>query len=155
MKTIENELNTGFSSSVQKAHLNILFTASVIKNYFSKRLRPFDLSLEQYNVLRIVRGAKADKTCVKQISMRMIERNSNTTRIIDKLVSKNLVYRQQSEQDKREQTINLTPEGINLLKAIDKDFELHPLHVARLDNDEAEQLSKLTDALRAAIPILE
>jgi DNA-binding MarR family transcriptional regulator len=152
MKTIENELKTDFYSSVQKAHLNILFTASVLKNYFSKRLRPFDLSLEQYNVLRIVRGAAANKTCVKQISMRMIERNSNTTRIIDKLVSKNLVFRQKSTQDKREQTINLTPEGISLLNAIDKDFELHPLHVSCLAHDEAEQLSRLTDSLRATIP---
>jgi MarR family 2-MHQ and catechol resistance regulon transcriptional repressor len=152
MKKIEEELKTEFQSPAQKVHLNILFTASALKNYFSKRLRYFDLSLEQYNVLRIVRGAQEGKTCVKQISMRMIERSSNTTRIIDKLASKDLLFRQQSMDDKREQTIILTEKGKNLLEEIDHDVQKNPIHFCTLNNKEAETLSCMLDMVRNNLP---
>ncbi len=153
MKKIEEELKSEFQSPIQKAHLNILFTASALKNYFSKRLRHFQLSLEQYNVLRIVRGAQEDTTCVKQISMRMIERNSNTTRIIDKLESKKLLIRQQSLIDKREQTIILTQLAKKLLEEIDQEIASNPFHFSRLKDKEAESLSGLLDAVRENLPI--
>jgi len=148
MSSIEEELKTGFQSAIQKVHLNILYTSSILKNYFSKRLKSFDLSLEQYNVLRIVRGATDGQICVKQISERMIERNSNTTRILDKLENKKLVIRQKSKIDKRELGIKLTQEGQLLLSKIDLEFKVNPLHESTLKTQDLENLSLSIDTLR-------
>jgi DNA-binding MarR family transcriptional regulator len=146
---IEQELQMKrFESDEQKAHLNVLFTASWIRNRINQWLKDFDLTHEQFNVLRIIRGQKSKPVCVRDISERMIDRNSNTTRIIDKLEAKNLVRRTQSEEDRREMVIFLTDEGKEVLKKVDMSFRNANFRLTSLTNAEAQLLSALLDKMR-------
>ena len=102
---------------MQKAGLNILYTAWWLKTVTSKELKEFGLTHEQYNVLRILKGRYPEQLCVKNIACRMIEKNSNVPRIIDRLELKKLVKRATSAEDKRETVITLTQSGITILEA--------------------------------------
>ena len=116
---IEEELKTSkFQSETHKAHLNVLFSASWLKNRVNTTLKPFDLTSEQFNVIRIVRGKHPEGVRVKDIRSRMLERSSNTTRIIDRLVDKGLLVREKTIQDGRERAILLTADGQSLLLEI-------------------------------------
>src|SRR4051812_4344059 len=98
---------TRFSSQKHKAGLNILYTCWWLKTIISKELKSLGLTHEQYNVLRILKGTHPEAMCVRDIGSRMIERNSNVPRIIDRLVAKEYVNRSTSEVDKRETVIRL------------------------------------------------
>jgi DNA-binding MarR family transcriptional regulator len=101
---------------MHKAGLNVLYTAWWLKTLVSRELKEFGLTHEQYNVLRILKGKHPEELCVKNIACRMIEKNSNVPRIIDRLVAKKYVKRSTSAIDKRETVIALTPSGINILE---------------------------------------
>lgn len=137
-----------FESQKQKAGLNILYTAWWLKTLISRELKELGLTHEQFNVLRILKGKHPEKMCVKDISCRMIERNSNVPRIIDRLVAKKLVDRSTSEFDKRETVITLTVDGITILKqascAVDVLFSTHII----LNEDEATYLNTVLEDLR-------
>ncbi len=106
-----------FKNEVHKAGLNILYTAWWLKTVTSKELKEFGLTHEQYNVLRILKGKYPEQMCVRDIACRMIEKNSNVPRIIDRLELKKLVERSTSAIDKRETVISLTPNGLKVLDA--------------------------------------
>lgn len=137
-----------FSSQKHKAGLNILYTAWWLKTIISKELKSQDLTHEQYNVLRILKGKHPEKMCVKDIGERMIERNSNVPRIIDRLVLKKFVDRSTSTIDKRETVISLTAEGIAVLAnasiLIDKVFSAS----VAISEDNAQQLNHLLEGMR-------
>ena len=137
-------------SSLQKSLLNILFTAGWIKNHMQRRLKPYGLSPEQFNVLRILRGANPDSLCVKDITCKMIDRNSNTTRILDKLESKGLIEKRQSEMDRREYRIYLSEAGYTLLAQIDLEFPDDFYGFAKMSDANADELSQLLDKLRSS-----
>ena len=105
-----------FRNNTHKAALNILYTAWWLKTVMSKELKEYGLTHEQYNVLRILKGKHPEQICVKEITCRMIERNSNVPRIVDRLEAKKLVKRVASDTDKRETKIVLTQAGINILQ---------------------------------------
>jgi DNA-binding MarR family transcriptional regulator len=105
-----------FRNEVHKAGLNILYTAWWLKTMMSKELKEYGLTHEQYNVLRILKGRHPEQICVREIACRMIEKNSNVPRIIDRLEAKRLVKRAASESDRRETVIVLTPAGLNILQ---------------------------------------
>jgi DNA-binding MarR family transcriptional regulator len=139
---------TKFKSNVHKAGLNILYTAWWLKTAASKTLKAFDLTHEQYNVLRILKGKHPEKMCVKDIAGRMIERNSNVPRIIDRLVEKALVIRTQSEQDGRQTVITVTPAGIELLAASTHAIETLNNQLLSISEPEADVLNQLLEKVR-------
>ncbi|MEN9510952.1 MAG: hypothetical protein RLZZ370_771 [Bacteroidota bacterium] len=146
---IEDEVQTKvFQNEFHKAQVNIIFSAWWLKNKMLPFLRKHGLSHEQFNVMRIIRGQKSNEVCVKDITARMLERSSNTTRIIDKLEAKGLVQRKQSPNDKRELHIVLTDSGSALLKKIDQEWITDdPVHIG-LNAEEAGMLNNLLDKLR-------
>ncbi len=115
MKLEEAIKSNKFKNEVHKAGLNILYTAWWLKTMISKELKKYGLTHEQYNVLRILKGKYPEQMCVRDIARRMIEKNSNVPRIVDKLALKKLVKRNASLNDKRETAIALTTVGINIL----------------------------------------
>ena len=116
MKLEEAIKSNKFDGEVQKAVLNVMFTAWQLKTQTSRELKEFGLTTEQYNVLRILNGKHPEHMCVRDIASRMIEKSSNVPRIIDRLEVKKMVRRNTSTHDKRETVITLTPVGINILK---------------------------------------
>jgi DNA-binding MarR family transcriptional regulator len=131
-----------FRNELHKAGINILYTAWWLKTLMSKELKEYGLTHEQYNVLRILNGKHPVQICVKEIACRMIEKNSNVPRIIDRLEIKKLAKRFTSEADKRETVIVLTPAGINILnhtterinKLMDENFLIDEKKAAVLNN---------------------
>ncbi|MEJ7826695.1 MAG: MarR family transcriptional regulator [Segetibacter sp.] len=146
---LEEAIKSGkFSSQKQKAGLNILYTAWWLKTLLSRELKTLGLTHEQYNVLRILKGKHPNNMCVKDIGCRMIEKNSNVPRIIDRLELKKLVSRNTSSIDKRETVMTLTNDGINILEnastRINKAFSLN----IELDEEDATQLNLLLERMR-------
>lgn len=149
MKLEEAIKSKKFSSEKQKSVVNILFTAWWLKSSLSQELKEMGLTHEQFNVLRILKGSHPEKMCVKEIGSRMIERNSNVPRIVDKLVAKKLVSRTNSVIDKRETVINLTAIGIELLEKANQKIEILFKKTTSFKEEEARQLNNLLEAFRA------
>lgn len=133
---------------MHKAGLNILYTAWWLKTVMSRELKEFGLTHEQYNVLRILKGKHPELICVKDIACRMIEKNSNVPRIIDRLVIKKLVKRATSETDKRETVISLTQSGIAVLEASTRRINTIFDEVMIISEAEALSINKLLEKVR-------
>ena len=140
--------STNFKSPQQKAVLNCLYTAWWLKSMFSRDLKQFDLTHEQYNVLRILKGKYPEQMCVRDIASRMMEKSSNVPRIVDRLVAKNWVERTTSTIDKRETVINLTAAGLQVLQDSTDAMETLFGNILHLNNDEAVELNDLLEKLR-------
>lgn len=137
-----------FKNDVHKAVLNILYTAWWLKTIMSRELKEFGLTHEQYNVLRILKGRYPDQICVKEIACRMIEKNSNVPRIIDRLEIKKLVKRSSSATDKRETVITLTQAGINILEITTNKLNTLFEEAVVMDEENAALLNNLLEKIR-------
>jgi len=145
MGDIAKEINSTFVNAKVKALINIKYTANWINSYESDFFRGFGLSSQQYNILRILKGA-GDATKVQVVKERMIERAPNATRLMDKLLVKKLIDRTRCDNDRRVVYVSITPKGVKLLEEIDKDFKLDFLN--NITEEEATILSDLLDKLR-------
>jgi DNA-binding MarR family transcriptional regulator len=140
--------STKFRNEVQKAGLNILYTAWWLKTMMSRELKEFGLTHEQYNVLRILKGKHPELMCVKDIACRMIEKSSNVPRIIDRLEVKKLVKRAASSTDKRETVISLTQSGIVVLQASTERINTVYEANVMMEEGEACALNNLLEKMR-------
>lgn len=149
MATLEEEIKQSkFPNEHIKAHLNVLFTANWLYNKISANLKPFNLTHEQFNVLRILKGSHPKKMNQKDVLSRMIAPNSNITLIVKKLVVKRLIVVQKSSTDKREYEINITNSGLQLLKEIGKDLKDKTNTIGKISVSEAFHLNALLEKLR-------
>lgn len=145
MNSISKEINSRFPNNKVKALLNIIYTANWINNQQITFFKPFGISPQQYNILRILKGAD-EAIKVQIIKDRMIERSPNATRLMDKLCAKQLIERIPCPNDRRVVHIEITKKGLMLLKEISKDFKDDFLK--NLNEKEAGQLSDLLDKIR-------
>lgn len=133
----------------KKIILNILYTQNVINDKFNELLKPFDVSGEQYNVLRILRGQKGKPANMSLLQERMIAKNSNTTRLIDKLLVKELVTRKVCPDNRRKIEVLITEKGMNLLSILDpKVIENENQFCQNLSKTEQTQLIQLLEKYR-------
>jgi DNA-binding MarR family transcriptional regulator len=147
---IEDEIKTTVPLNIsKKVILNLLFTQNVIKEKFNEIRLPYDISGEQYNVLRILRGQKGNPANMCLIQERMIAKSSNTTRLIDKLLIKDLVTRKVCPENRRKIEVSITEKGLEILEALDpKTDEMEQLFANNLNPEELEQLNLLLEKLR-------
>ena len=146
MGDIAKDINTTFPNNKVKALLNLIYTANWINSEQNSFFKPYGISPQQYNILRILRGA-GEAITVQTIKDRMLERAPNATRLMDKLCDKHLIIRERCEIDKRVVYVKVLEEGLVLLSEIDKvSFNLNFLH--NLSEKESEQLSNLLDKIR-------
>ena len=139
-------------NNATKVILNIMFTNSILGEKFLELLKPFELSNEQYNVLRILRGQKGNPANMSLIQERMIAKNSNTTRLIDKLLLKNLVTREVCSENRRKIEILITQKGLDLLKKLDPLVIKHENDFASyLSIEELQELNRLLEKYRNTI----
>jgi DNA-binding MarR family transcriptional regulator len=133
----------------KKTLLNVICTENVISEKFYELLKPFDLSPEQFNVLRILRGQKGKPANMCMIQERMIAKTSNTTRLVDKLLLKELVLREVCSTNRRKMEITITEKGLQLLLQLDPLVEAHEQHFAKnLTDAELEVLNELLEKYR-------
>ncbi len=147
---IENEIKSTKPLSIaKKVILNVTFTRNVVADKFLEILKPYDLSGEQYNVLRILRGQKGKTANMCIIQERMISKNSNTTRLIDKLLIKHLVTRKECLENRRKIEVLITQKGLEILKELDPKVIEHELIFANnLNEFELNQLNQLLEKYR-------
>ena len=145
MGDLSKDINSTFANNRIKAMLNILYTAGWISNKQNEFFKPYGISPQQYNILRILKGAD-EPLNVQVIKERMIERSPNATRLMDKLCAKNYIERLACDHDRRVVKIAITEKGKELLNAIPKNFNKDILK--NLREEEAEKLSELLDKMR-------
>jgi len=145
MGDLSKDIQSSFPSSKVKALINIKYTANWLSSKEVEFFKPYGISPQQFNILRILRGAK-EAIKVQLVKERMIERSPNATRLMDKLLEKKLISRYRCEQDRRVVYVEITEEGLLLLSNIDKAGKLSFLH--NLSEDEARLLSDLLDKIR-------
>jgi DNA-binding MarR family transcriptional regulator len=145
MGDISKDIKSKFTSNKLKALINIKYTSNWLNSQENEFFKPYGISPQQYNILRILRGAKA-KMKVQIVKDRMIERAPNATRLMDKLCDKNLIERERCESDRRVVYVKITNQGLELLSTIDDNKNLSFLE--KLSDEEAETLSNLLDKIR-------
>lgn len=150
--TIETEIQqTKWESFRQKAVVNVLYTCRVLEESTEARLRPYDLTMPQFNILRILRGQKGKPATVKLLTERMLDKSSNASRLVDKLLEKGLANRVSCPNDRRAVEVTITQAGLDLLKAVDKELkQIDTMHPG-FSEDDAQRLSELLDRLRATV----
>ena len=145
MGDISKDINSKFKNDKIKALINIKYTANWIHSHENEFFRPYGISPQQYNILRILCGAN-EPIKVQTIKDRMIDRAPNATRLMDKLCDKKLIERVRCEHDRRVVFISISKDGLSLLKTIDNNKKLDFLE--NLTEDEATILSGLLDKMR-------
>ncbi len=145
MGDISIDINSNFPNEKVKALINIKYTANWINSNENEFFRQYGISPQQFNILRILRGAKKSIK-VQTIKERMIERAPNATRLMDKLCDKDLIERERCKEDRRVVFIQITEKGLNLLSKIDGNIHLDFLN--NLTTEEAITLSNLLDKIR-------
>lgn len=147
--TLEEELKQAkFKSEYQKAMLNVLFTGNWLGSDSSRILKPFGLSPQQYNVLRILKGQKGKAISVNNIMSRMIDKMSNTSRLVEKLRQKELIERVVCENDRRQVDVRITKKGLDLLTEAGKEMNNIDRIKANITLEEAQKLNELLDKIR-------
>jgi DNA-binding MarR family transcriptional regulator len=139
-----------FDNEFHKTAVNILFTSSWLYNLNALRLKPYDITPEQYNVLRILRGSHPNALMLADITCRMIDKSSNATRLVEKLRQKGLVSRTVCENNRRQVDIHITPKGLRSLEAIDKDAKGWTNTLKNISKVEAVELNRILDKLRGS-----
>ncbi len=145
MGDLGKEINSKFPNEKVKALLNIKYTAGWLDQIGNDLLKPYNISEQQYNILRILRGAVNEIT-VTEVKERMIQKSPNATRLMDKLCQKNLIERSRCENDRRVVFIKISKKGLDLIEKINmSDFDVY---LNRLTESEAKLLNKLLDKIR-------
>ncbi|RZJ31785.1 MAG: MarR family transcriptional regulator [Flavobacterium sp.] len=132
----------------RKTVLNVMYTQNVLAERFAELMKAHDLSGEQYNVLRILRGQKAAANMCT-IQERMIAKNSNTTRLIDKLLLKELVTREVCPNNRRKMEVCITQKGLDLLSELDPKVDAHEnFFTSHMSEAELNELNSLLEKFR-------
>lgn len=145
MGDLSKDIKSTFKNDKVKALINIIYTANWINSLQTAFFKPYGISPQQFNILRILNGA-GEPLKAQVIKDRMVERSPNTTRLMDKLLAKELINRFACPEDRRVVHIEITKDGVKLLDEISKYLNEDPL--ANLSDEEAKQLSDLLDKIR-------
>jgi DNA-binding MarR family transcriptional regulator len=148
MKLEEEIKQAYFRNTRQKAFLNIIYTANWLSNKQQEFFKPYGITGQQFNILRILRGQHPKKASGIEIKSRMLDKNSDVSRLLDRLISKNLVVKKPCVSDKRAADIEISEQGLDLLRTIDKKMETLDSLINALSETEAQTLSDLLDKTR-------
>ena len=147
---LENEIQQvkPFRNNYHKASVNLIFTGKWIIQFHAEIFKRYHLTTQQYNILRILRGRNPDAITVKGIHSRMLDRMSDTSRIVEVLRIKKLVERNISVTDRRKMDVVITKQGLCLLEEIDRENERMDKHLSALNEEEIKLLNDLLDKVR-------
>lgn len=148
MKLEEEIKQKKFNSEFDKLAVNIIFTSNWLHLIYSQALKPHNITNQQFNVLRILRGQHPNAISVSQIKSRMLDKMSDASRLVDRLIEKNLVEREICKNDRRRTEVKITDAGLKLLKEIDSEIPAIRKKLHRLSAKEAKTINDLLDKLR-------
>ena len=146
---IEKEIYSNkFDDNHQKAIVNLIYTYGWITNILKGKLQKHKITLQQFNILRILRGQYPAPSTINLLKERMLDKMSDASRIVDRLVQKGLVRRRVNIHDRRAVDIIISPEGLDILKKLDRELSIKDILGNNISNEEAIVLSGLLDRLR-------
>jgi len=146
---IEDEIQSNkFEDNYHKAVINISYTYSWMTNLLRYNFEKYNLTSQQFNVLRILRGQYPKPATVNMIKERMLDKMSDASRIVDRLVQKELVSRCTNNTDRRAVDIQISEKGLEILGVMDAEFKTSDLFKNNITEEEANTLSNLLDKLR-------
>ena len=145
---IDEEIKGKFEDDYHRAVVNLNYTYGWLNNTLRSQFEKYNLTTQQFNVLRILRGQLPNAATVNLLKERMIDKMSDASRIVDRLVQKGLVSRCTNNKDRRAVDVYITDEGQNILSKMDTEFKTRDWLSQNLSSDEAAQLSILLDKLR-------
>lgn len=137
-----------FINEYQKLRVNLLYTANWLNNRIREILRPFGITQKQYNILKILRTEYPQTIAIQDVRCRMIDKMSDASRIIDRLVLKGWVEKQCCSEDKRSNRVQINAAGLNLLKKIDATTSEIDGIMSNIDEEKAATLNLLLNELR-------
>ena len=137
-----------FKDSYNKVVVNLLYTHSYLVSFQTAVLKPMDLSPEQYNVLRILRGQQGKPATIAAIQERMLNNMSNASRLVDKLKAKELVKREECPLNRRQVDVVITEKGLALLELLEPQINASNKKAIHLEDQELDLLNRLLDKLR-------
>jgi DNA-binding MarR family transcriptional regulator len=147
--SLENDIQQSeFRSESQKAILNILFTCYFIQDQMNTLFKKYDITRQQYNVLRILRGQYPGHASVNLVRDRMLDKMSDASRIVERLRLKDLVTRKSAEKDKRAVEVTITEAGLKLLDEMQDSVDEFERLLDNLSEEETRQLNGLLDKIR-------
>lgn len=147
--SIENDIKQNkFKNPYQRLGINLIYTGNWMTHQQLEMMRGHDLTPQQYNVLRILRGHHPEPMMVNSIAERMLDKTSNASRLVDKLLLKKLLVRRVCPSDRRAVDVLITDKGLDLLKEMEPLLAEWESNLHTLTPDEAAQLSQLLDKLR-------
>lgn len=145
MGDIAEDINSNFPNEHVKALINIRYTANWLENIGNEFMKPHKISIQQYNILRILRGAGKAVT-VKTVKERMIQKSPNSTRLMDKLCDKGFIERTRCDSDRRVVYVQISNKGLGILDEID--IEKMESHMNSITEEEAKILNTILDKMR-------
>ncbi len=149
MKIEEEIKQKSFSSEYLKAHINLLYTANWANLHIAQVLRPFDITPQQFNILRILRGRAGKPASIKELTERMLDKSSNASRLVDKLLLKDLVKKETCDDDNRRTNVIITDRGLQVVKEASEAVEnVINVMFSPLSPEDASLLNRLLDAIR-------
>ena len=138
-----------FKSEKQKAVINLLYTSGYLGSQFSEKAKPFNITRQQYNVLRILRGQQPNSASINLIKDRMLDKMSDASRIVERLRIKGLIERRVSASDKRVVDINITAKGMTLLQTMEPVVNSVEDLFKLFSNEELLKFNEMLDKIRA------
>lgn len=148
-KSIDEELKSSFRNDNHRLVVNLIFTHNKFMDKVKSRFKEKDITLQQYNVLRILRGQKGQATSIQLIKDRVMDKNSDISRIIDRLLKKNLITRTNSKTDRRMKAIAITQKGLDKVEDLNEVATEIENFFTKLEADEVIQLNQLLDKSRS------
>lgn len=149
MGRLEDEIKQKqFKSLEEKTLVNIIFTYNFFQSAFEDILKPFDITSQQYNILRILKGQYPNSITLNELKSRMLDRNSDVSRIVERMRKKNLLTRKINPKNRRAVEIVITSKGIELLKNIEPHLKKYHQNIQHLSEQELQTLNNLLDKLR-------
>jgi DNA-binding MarR family transcriptional regulator len=147
MKIEEEIKQPKFRDAYQRAVVNLIYTANWVQNRNQEFFKPFGITAAQFNILRILRGQHPGSLSATEIKSRMLDKNSDVSRMLDRLIAKELVLKRTCPKDKRAFDVLITDAGLEVLRLIDKQLAEHE-HFSSVSEEEATYLSDLLDKCR-------
>jgi DNA-binding MarR family transcriptional regulator len=148
---IEDEIQSKFRNEKHKAMVNLQFTQLAISNKLGEVFKRSNISAQQYNVLRILRGQYPNSASIGLIKERMLDKNSDVSRIIDRLKRKKLLERKECKLDRRQKDVTISDEGLKLLETLDQDLSSIEKVVANVSEEDAVKLNSILDEIRQSL----
>lgn len=147
---LEEEIKGRFRNDYHKGLINLAYTTRMLSYQFYNDLKKYDITEQQYNVLRILRGFRSEAPlCIGFIKERMLDRDSDVSRLVDRLFQRKLVMRYEDKTDRRKKTVEITESGLTLLSAmLETELKGDEL-LKKLNVDEINQLNTLLDKIRS------